>query len=152
MNTNINPTTGIRYGIISANSLHSDIINDIQSCGVDVHYEEAMADLRDAIKAVCSDYMASCDADEVAELAVENAGQDFYDDEPVHKFNIEGVEGRTTWLGGALLVWVFESTHMTHAKLCSPCVPNCGDLDNLQDEDEGGYPCYDVPPTWRHHS
>ncbi len=148
---NTNPDTGIRYGIISSNSLHSDVINEIQSCGTDVHYEDAMNDLRDAIKRACSDYMPQESIDEVAELAVENASQEFYNDEPIHEFELDGVKGRTTWLGGALLVWIFESPFQTHTQLCSPCVPNCGDLDNLM-SDEGGYPCYDVPPTWRDNS
>jgi len=151
MNQNTNPATNIRYSIISANSLHSDVIDEIQSRGTDVRYDEAMKDLREAIKRACSDYMSTCDADEVAELAVENASEDFYDDEPIHEFEIDGVKGRTTWLGGALLVWIFESPFQTHAQLCSPCVPNCGDLDHLM-SDEGGYPCYDVPPTWRDNS
>jgi hypothetical protein len=151
MEPNTNPDTGIRYGIISANSLNSDVIDTIQSSGIDVHYEAMRKELREAIKGICKDYMSSCDADEVAELAVETASQDFYDNEPVYEFEIDGVKGRTTWLGGALLVWIFESPFQTHAQLCSPCVPNCGDLDNLM-SDEGGYPCYDVLPDWRDES
>lgn len=150
MEPNTNPDTGIRYGIISSYSLHSDIIDEIQSSGTDVHFEEAMKDLRDAVKQACSDYMSSCDADEVAELAVENASQDFYDDEPIHEFELDGVKGRTTWLGGALLVWIFESPFIARAALCSPCVPNCGDLDTL--DDLLGFECYDVPLTWRDNS
>lgn len=67
-------------------------------------------------------------------------------DEPIHEGEYEGVKFRTTWLGGALMVWIFQSPYLTRARLCSPCVPNCGDLDNL---DPDGEECYDVPPDWR---
>jgi hypothetical protein len=151
MNQNINPETGIRFGIISTNSLHSDVIEEIQSRGVDVRYEEMRKDLWAEVKNVCKDYMSDSDAKDVADYAIDYASENFYDDEPIHEFAIGGVKGRTTWLGGALLVWIFESPFTTHAQLCSPCVPNCGDLDHLM-SDEGGYLCYDVPPDWRDNS
>jgi len=148
---NCSPTTGIRYGIISAHSLHSDVIDEIQSNGTDVHYEEMRKDLRESIENVCRDYMCTSRTVDVADYAIDQASEDWEDDEPIHEFEIDGIKGRTTWLGGALLVWVFESPFQTHAQICSPCVPNCGDLDSLM-SDEGGYLCYDVPPTWRFES
>lgn len=108
------------------------------------------ADIRANIKSALSDYrVAKDDLDELSESAIEMINQNWDDDEPVHEFDIEGVKGRTTWLGGALCVWVFHSPYITHRSLCSPCVPNCGDLDS-KFNDEGGYECYDVPPKWRY--
>ena len=129
--TNVNPETGIRYGIISAQSLHPDVIYDLQCVGKDLHYEEFCEDLKRQFP----------DEDEYEEQ-LENI--DFQDEEPVHEFQRDGVRGQTTWLGGAMLVWVFHSPHIANVSLCSPCVPNCGDLDST-----GDYECYDVPPTWR---
>jgi hypothetical protein len=67
-------------------------------------------------------------------------------DEPIHEGEKDGVKYRTSWLGGALNVWVFESPHTARTVACSPCVPNAGDLDNVG---RGDYLCYDVPPDWR---
>jgi hypothetical protein len=148
MSANTNETTGIRYGIIAANNLNPYVIDEIQTRGKDVHYEDAKESLWSEVKAVCRDYMLDSAADEIADLAVENLNFYWCEDEPVHEFEIDGVKGRTTWLGGALMVWVFESPFEGFFNLCSPCVPNCGDLDSVI-ELGGGHHCYDVPDDWR---
>lgn len=145
--TNVNPETGIRYGIIAAMSLHDEIIDDIYTRGVDVHWEEAREEMEQGIRNACEGLLHKHDIQAVVDEAHDRmTGDQWYDDEPVYEFVIDGVKGRTTWLGGALLVWVFESPFLTRTKLCSPCVPNCGDLDSVDDE---GEECYDVPPDWR---
>lgn len=149
MTANINPVTGIRYGIISANALDPEIIDEIQQRGTDVHYEafcdEIRAEVHDA------DSVPDDEKDDEIERRITNYGGQFYDDEPVHEFNLQGVKGRTTWLGGALHVWVFESPVTGVYRLCSPCVPNCGDLNSPVDvlRDKVGELCYDVPADWR---
>jgi hypothetical protein len=148
MEPNTNPETGIRYGIISSQSLHSEIIHEIQSIGSDIYFEEACDDIRMSLEGVLRDYMPKENIDEIAEDAINRFGENYEHDEPVHEFILNGVKGRTTWLGGALHVWIFDSPYLTHRGLCSPCVPNCGDLDS-KFNDEGGYKCYDVPPDWR---
>lgn len=145
---NTNPATGIRYGIISSNSLHSEVIDEIMNVGSDVHYEEACEDIRLSLEQVLRDYMRKEHISELAEDAIEKFGENYEPYETVYEFTLDGVKGRTTWVGGALCVWVFESPYLTHRRLCSPCVPNCGDLDS-EFNDEGGYECYDVPPDWR---
>lgn len=89
--------------------------------------------------------------------AWEQAFNDNYQpDEPVHEGEIvipqqgnhaEGwVKYRTSWLGGALHVWIFDSPHVTQqARRASPCVPNAGILDTL----DGDVLAYDVPADWR---
>lgn len=145
MSANVNPKTGIRYGIISAHSLDPEVIDDIQREGTDIYYNEAVTELRDTVKRACEDYMSERDADDVADEAVERMSENFEPDEPVHEFELDGVKGRTTWLGGALMVWVFESPFTGKFKLCSPCVPNCCDADN---PDPDGYEGYTVPEDW----
>lgn len=148
---NINPKTGIRYGIISAASLDPDVIDQIQREGRDVRWEDARQGMEDTIRSACEGYMSNRDIQEVVDAAVDRMnGDNWYDDEPIHEFWIDGVEGQTTWLGGALLVWVFWSAHTRWSALCSPCVPNAGDLDSLPSgEDCNVQLCYDVPPDWR---
>lgn len=154
MTTNVNPKTGIRYGLISANSLDSETVSNLQMSGTDLHYEEAKSDLWADIKRVCKDYMSDRDSDDVADQAIERMRDHFEQDEPVHEFDVEcpgygRVKGQTTWLGGALLLWIFESPFQTKANLCSPCVPGAGNLDSLNPD---GYDCYDVPNDWRYTS
>jgi hypothetical protein len=49
----------------------------------------------------------------------------------------------TGTLGGAILIWVLESPWVAEVRVCSPCVPNAGDLDSPH---EGGMVCYCLPP------
>ena len=153
MNTNVNPETEVRYGIISAQSLHDDVIQEIQSSGRDIHWEEAIAEIKaEAHTQYADGTLEACDdetnLEDIIEDRIVNMGDKFFDEEPVHEFEIDGVKGRTTWLGGAMLVWVFFSPYTTYRKLCSPCVPNCGDLDSPVDWLAGNL-MYDVPPGWR---
>lgn len=142
--TNTNPTTGIRYGIISSHSLHPEVIDEIQQRGTDVHFESSRKDMDAALRGAIEDYLPSWAVDDVAQKAWD-LYEGFDDDEPVHEFELDGVKGRTTWLGGALLVWIFESPHVVKAKLCSPSVPNCTDQDHPDNDGEWGYA---PPPDW----
>lgn len=148
MEPNVNPETGIRYGIISANALDPEIIDEIQRTGRDAHWEQRLEELRLETNADVEDGLISEDEfDASLDRRIEECSDRFYDDEPVHKFEIDGVKGQTTWLGGALLVWIFKSPVISTVRLCSPCVPNAGNLDN---PDPDGYQAYDVPLDWRY--
>lgn len=144
---NVNPETGIRYGIIHANSLDSEVVNVIQMYGKDVHWEDAVRDAKEHVNRLVEEgEIPEEEFDSELDDTIESMSNQWYDDEPVHEFEMDGVKGRTTWLGGALHIWVFESPVISKARLCSPCVPNCGDLDSLS---ESGEECYDVPKDWR---
>ena len=141
---NTNPETGIRYGIISQNSIDPWIIDRIFQEGRDVHWEERMAEIRDEVMG--DDDVAPDDKEDEIDLRIEREGDRWCDDEPVREFEIDGVFGQTTWLGGGQLLWVFKSPFISNFDLCSPCVPNAGNLDNPSPH---GYQTYDVPPDWR---
>ncbi len=65
-------------------------------------------------------------------------------DEPRIEGIFENVHYGTSWLGGALLFYCFQSPYITHkAAQCSPCVPGAGDLDSL-----GHFTSYTFPPEW----
>jgi len=149
MKPNTNPETGIRYGIISSRSLNDDVVNEMYQVGKDVHFTDAQEEITEGLERVLGDFMSDDSIERVTKLAIEEMSNDFNDDEPVYEGTLDGVNFRTTWLGGALLVYIFESPITTYAKLCSPCVPNCGDLDNLEAMCDGGYECYGVPDSWR---
>lgn len=153
MTANTNPETGIRYGIISANALDPDVLQQIWQQGIDLHWRDRMAEIRDEVMGDDS-YLDEDKEDEI-ENRIELESDRWYDDEPVHSFEIDcpgygPVIGQTTWLGGGQLVWIFKSPFMTHAPLCSPCVPNCGDLNNADVLNHDLPECYDVPSDWRY--
>ena len=146
MVANMNEETGIRFGIIAANSLDPEIVNELQMNGIDLHWQEALADIR---KAVDNDEdVAPEDKADEYEAQVDKLGDSFYDDEPVHSFEHHGVTGLTTWLGGALLVFLFHSPFTGTFDLCGPCVPNCCNNDSPNPD---GYVGYTVPEDWKYH-
>ncbi len=122
---NINEETGIRFGFISANSLHSDVVDDLMfNFGTDLDYEEYVKENPD-----------------------EEDADDYYNDEPDIEGEMEKVKYATSWLGGALHFWIFESPYKTQCALCSPCVFNVGDLGNIGEDYVDV--AYDVPKEWR---
>ena len=140
MMINRNLTSQIPFGYISASVLDDDIVNELQQRGTDPHYADAL-----------KEYLHSLEHDEpLTDEDRETHTQEFNDayqpDEPIHEGEYEGVKYRTSWLGGALNVWVFESPHITQlARQASPCVPGAAILDTL----DGNVTGYDVPPSWR---
>lgn len=80
------------------------------------------------------------------EREIEDRQESIQIEEPIIEGTYEGVQYRIDWLGGAPLLWVFKSPHVTLAHPCSPCVPGAGDLDNVED---GYIDTYDVPVEWR---
>jgi len=137
---------GIRYGYISARSLHPDVVDELcyGSQATDVYYEEACTELADAIRYAVSDFLTRNQAQSLIDDALEMF--EYEGEEPVHEGEYEGIKYRTSWLGGALNVWIFESPVTGLYQECSPCVPGAGNLDC---PDEEGVLTYDVPKEWR---
>lgn len=144
MFANINPNTFIPYGVISAQSLHPDVVADLVTHGRDVRWDDACDEISEILKSSLSDYVRHCHMNDLVEMVVELAAEDWNCEEPIYEGEWENVKFRTGWLGGAMLVWILESPHIAGYAKCSPCVPNAGDLNN-----EGDYSCYDVPASWR---
>lgn len=145
--SNRNPETGIRYGYISAQSLRPELIAELQQRGVELHYEEAKSDFLSQLRHLLEDNaICTWSINGIIEAASDAWGNNFYDEEPIHEGKFEGVRYRTSWLGGALHVWVFESPYTAKCEECSPCVPGAG---LLTSKSESGVVTYDVPPDWR---
>lgn len=128
---NINPSTGVRYGIVSLDSLAEWAGDEFLVYGTNESFIAALDEARGG-------------GDWLSEAVFE---EEYEEDEDVYSLELakDGLKLQLSYLGGAPLVWVLESAHTTRARLCSPCVPNGGDLDSL---DEGGFVCYTLPPEW----
>lgn len=149
--TNTNPETGIRYGTIYLNHLDGDTADWLFTEGTNVSEEEAYKDAEIEIRAEVAAEIESGEFDDEnndleneVNWRMQNWSDNCQIDEPYIEGESEGVKYGISWLGGAPLLWVYKSPHITKHGLCSPCVPNAGDL-----ESEGDYECYDVPTGWK---
>lgn len=153
---NINRETGIHFGAISGNSLDSDVLFDLQEKAFCLEYETALCDylkrrLLSVQTLVLGDHLTSnqlvdlCDEKGI-DPDIDCFADLFYSDEPSGTIEHDGLIITFDWLGGAPLIIVNESPFVTFANPCSPCVPNAGDLDNL---DPDGVECYTVPENWK---
>ena len=148
---NINVITGIPYGYIAAAALDPEIVDELLngSGALDLSYQAALdeADERASAEAAergldhgSPDWERFC-ARRTCELM-----DDYECDEPDIEGQYEGVTYATSWLGGALNFWIFESTATTfRARRASPCLPGAAILDTLDGSEFG----YDVPADWR---
>ena len=127
-----NPETGIRYGVVSMNSLESWVWEEFYASGTDESYAEAMREWQE-------EHLGASKDEEYA------YGECLEIEEANWSLTIDGMKLQISWLGGAPLLWVLESQHRATVRLCSPCVPNAGDLNS---KEEGGFACYDVPMDW----
>jgi len=139
MTTNINLETGIAFGYISALALHSDTVDSLLY-GHGSEFTDHSWD--DFVK----EYRAENALSEDDELP-DNLGEYFDSDESSVSGVYQGVHYASSWLGGALNFFIFQSPHITDsARMASPCVPNAGILDEL----DGSVQSYDVPNSWRY--
>ena len=170
---NCNPKTGIRYGVISGNSLDGDVLYtlfikaeadaykhlDWKGMCIELLNQKTFEDLVELTDDVEGNLVLpeSPNENDVIEWIEKNVSdwEELYNTMEINgveiyevngDFEYEGVTGRYSMLGGAPLIFVYDSPHITKANLCSPCVPNAG---NLDDVDEDGVDCYNVPKEWR---
>ena len=151
--TNLNPKTGIRYGCVYLNSLDPYTASWLWDDAENLSEAEAYAELKNEIRAQVEaenedEGFGKWDESEVedeVERRLELESECIQVEEPTLAGTCEGVRYEISWLGGAPLLWVLESPVISKARLCSPCCPNAGDLNSLDDD---GYECYGIPADW----
>lgn len=145
---NINSQTGIRYGTIYGNDARG-LMEHIFDHGTDETFE--------AHKRECEKTMAAAleecgqrNAERQAKDIVGEFDWDHYEsDESEYSYeDREGNKFLMSYLGGAPLIWCIKTSRIVKVhSLCSPCVPNAGDLSS--GEDENGYECYGIPDQYQ---
>ena len=142
--SNIDTETGIRYGIVSMNSLHPEAWDDMMR-GDDLDFaefrREVQSSLARALEGVLDDHGLSHynDAKGIADDVVDNLEFDGYEgtgDCQRYEEKNDDYHLQTTSSGD---LFVFKSPFYTHAQFCSPCVPGAGNLD---------CPCENGPKTY----
>ena len=78
------------------------------------------------------------------EYRVEREMEDAQIEEPTIEGEYEGVQYGISFLGGAPMLWVFQSPLIGKFALCSPCCPGATDGNS-----EGEYEGYDIPADWK---
>ena len=153
MTVNTNSKTGIRFGVIAVNDLNSDVVEDLWYGygAVDLSYQAAMEELDaeigwEADRLIETGELQAEDRDWYVDRETDKRRDDIQIDEPTIEGTYEGVQYQISWLGGAPLLFVFESPFKGRFQICSPCVPNAVSLESPSDVGAEGY---DVPPDWR---
>lgn len=150
---NIDPQTNIPYGVINGQSV-PDLLDDILIHGTNLTYQYQQNELRDSIRSAI-DYASlpervRCRVDEEVDHLVEEVMEarnlDVCGTEDEYEYEEANTRLWLTYLGGAPLIYVLRSPFVIGTRPCSPCVPNAGDLDNLDAQD--GILCYSLPPEW----
>lgn len=122
---NINLTTGIRYGIISAHEIDSDFLADFEPVYDDVYCLNCNEVLTDI-------YCSNCETENIA-YEYQEASYYLYDRNGLlAEFN-----------PNSNIVTVFKSRSIFKRALCSPCYPNAGDLSS-----PGQYKTYGIPKQY----
>lgn len=158
MITNVDPDTGIRYGVISGNSLDSNLLCELQDSGDNDSYIAWRADKANEIKReIENGVYGEIDPDEVeseVDRLLEAASESYESNEDNYSGEKDGVKYQISWLGGAPLVWALGGLIGCANRLCSPCVPGAADLDGGYEVGEklleggAGFMCYVVPRDW----
>jgi hypothetical protein len=141
--TNRDLKTGIRYGVIAANSLASWIFDEMEAVYI-ARCPECYSELGE--QWCDGDHCPTCSEETIEPIALTT--DDVYGDEAegwILEPSDKRIKVEIGDLGGAMLIWVIESPFVTHASYCSPCVPGGGDLDS---PNSAGPLTYCLPAEW----
>ena len=130
---NRNPRTGVPYGVASLNSLADWVFDEFFNDGTNESYDEAWKEFK------------AQNPDMGEDEAQDQFNDEYEGYEENYTLECDGMRLGLSYLGGAALVWVFDSKHTARVRQCSPCVPGAGDLNN---PDPDGMECYTLPPAW----
>lgn len=148
MIANINSKTGIRYGVINANDVPW-LLEEIVENGVNETWEAFKKErIEEAEELVAKwEEYGLTNAEDLAEQLFDETDWGIYEvyEEEYSHTDADGNQFLLGYLGGAPLIWCIKTDKIAHARECSPCVPNAGDLNN---QEEGGFECYGVPDTY----
>lgn len=143
--TNLDPTTGIRYGVIHSNKLMGEAFSDIESNGTDLdfedHKEELKIQLSDAIKGVLESlgHARANDSDDLADGIVDSLEWDGYEspgDCTRYEYESDGYHLQTCSDGD---IFVLKSPYKVKAAHCSPCAPGACSIDSPCDDGAWAY-------------
>lgn len=132
--TNCDASNGVRYGVISQNSVSPDALDSITQDGEDLAWKEALAEaIAEAKKEAREDAIAKGEDAEDAENDVneddvsESLSMNWESSFSNYVYEQDGYK-MTGCLDNDL--FVLKSPFFTFAQFCSPCVPGAGNLNS----------------------
>jgi hypothetical protein len=110
--------------------------------------EDAIIEAKDILEEQGGDTTTDSDAEGVFDRLELN--ENYECDEAEYSYtDSDGNQFLLGYLGGAPLIWCIKTNRIVRVKsLCSPCVPNAGDLDSGLTDDDSGYACYGIPAEY----
>lgn len=145
MTMNVHPETGIPYGVIDARNVQH-LWDAIINHGTNERIHDRDEDISDTIRDLLKDRIPEKEIidviDDIIVRVAEAEGHGDDSEDPYRYTDKDGNEFRLSFLGGAPLIWCIKTDTVASASICSPCVPNAGNLDSPS---EHGIACYGVP-------
>jgi len=117
MTANINLKTQIRYGVISLHNVNPDFLDEFEAHYPDIEHD---TDCTDQDNCNCGDEL----------------------DPIAYTYDKDGLQCEYSHDSSMYILFVYLSPVIKTVNLCSPCVPNAGDLDSPNDQ---GFDCYGLP-------
>ena len=123
--SNTDQSNGIRYGVISQNTVAPDALNDFYSDGEDLAWKEA---LKEALESARNEAKENKDSEDIDEDRISDDLGNCWESSAGNLLYEQDGYKLTGCLDDDL--FVLKSPFFTYAQFCSPCVPGAGDLDN----------------------
>jgi hypothetical protein len=130
---NMNPKTGIHYGVISPHNISPEALDDIVRDSEDTIYEESREEftngLISVIKEYCEDNYLHIEEKDIDIDSIIDDWDSSYDNDN-HSYHYTDAEYELHVCDDNYGIYVIKSPYYTYTRPCSPCSPNAGDLDN----------------------
>lgn len=137
--------TGIRYGLISPNSVMSEAVSDIYANGTDRDYEAYQDEIRAALKAALKDFGLEDQAGDAFDALETGDAYQSGSDCARMAYSDNGLDLITDSQGE---IWVLKSPYFTYAQFCSPCAPGACNLNSPLESPISANKCYCLGLDW----
>lgn len=140
--TNIDTTTGIRYGVISQHDLAPEALDTIFN-GENLSFQAYMAEAKDKLRSTLDEYFSDykhgankqSKLDAVTDDAFDAIKQELSDaytgDSDKYRLERDGYVIETS---DPADLFVTKSPYFTRCQFCSPCAPGAGYITNTQED------------------
>lgn len=152
---NFDAENRVHYGYISSNSLDPETVHELMygPHATSISYQEAydarQAEIEQELEILAEEQDEVTRQDWIAEETSRRMEiEEIHCEEEIVEGTYQEVKYLSSWLGGALHFFILKSPHISNRELCSPCVPNAGNLNQPVLEGDNN-PTYDVPADWR---
>lgn len=137
---NYDEKTGIHYGVISPHSIMPEVLSDIcfGANSTDPVYEESKTEFRQKVFDALNEYLSTDECDIICDEAIERFNERYENDSGIYDY--EDQEYTLHVSGDNFGIFVIRSPYWTYTRLCSPCAPGAGDLNNPLPADDDTHP------------